>query len=109
MSAGFVYILKCSDGSFYTGSTKDLELRIQQHKSGEGAKHTKNRLPIELIYFEEHQRIDAAFYREKQIQRWTRKKKEALIFGADNLLHQLAVCKNGTHWLRLRSANGEKE
>jgi len=101
MLVGYVYILKCSDGSFYTGSTNNLELRVQQHKSGEGAKHTKSRLPIELVFIEEHQRIDTAFYREKQIQGWNRKKKKALISGEDNLLHELAKCQNDTHWLRL--------
>ena len=63
----------------YTGSTKDIERRLQQHRVGEGSKYTKYRLPITLIYFEEFDRIDAAFYREKQIQSWSRKKKEALV------------------------------
>ena len=76
---GFTYILECSDGSYYTGSTINLELRLKQHKNGEGANHTKKRLPVKLIYFEEFNRIDEAFYREKQIQGWSRKKKEALI------------------------------
>ena len=74
-----MYILKCCDDSYYTGSTKNLELRLQQHQAGEGANHTKKRLPVELVYFEEFQRIDEAFYREKQVQGWSRKKKEALI------------------------------
>lgn len=78
---GWMYILKCSDGSYYTGSTNDLDRRLEQHKRGEGANHTKSRLPIKLIYFEEYNRIDEAFYREKQIQGWSRKKKEALIRG----------------------------
>jgi putative endonuclease len=76
---GFTYILECSDGSYYTGSTINLELRLKQHKNGEGANHTKKRLPVKLIYFDEFNRIDEAFYREKQIQGWSRKKKEALI------------------------------
>jgi len=79
MKTGYVYILECADGSYYTGSTKDIERRLQQHRVGEGSKYTKYRLPITLIYFEEFDRIDAAFYREKQIQSWSRKKKEALI------------------------------
>ncbi len=81
MSTGYVYILECSDGSYYTGSTKDLERRIQQHQAGEGAKYTRRRLPVKLIYSEEFDRIDAAFYREKQIQSWSRRKKQALIEG----------------------------
>lgn len=80
----YMYILECSDGSYYTGSTKDLELRLQQHNQGEGANHTKKRLPVKLVYYEEFQRIDEAFFREKQVQGWSRKKKEALIKGKQN-------------------------
>lgn len=74
-----MYILECSDGTYYTGSTNNLELRLEQHQIGIGANHTKKRLPVKLIYFEEFQRIDSAFYREKQVQGWSRKKKEALV------------------------------
>lgn len=88
---GYIYILECSDGTYYTGSTKDLPLRIQQHNEGEGANHTKKRLPVKLIYYEEYQRIDKAFYREKQVQGWSRKKKEALISGNPQLLPELAM------------------
>ena len=97
MPIGFVYILKCADNSYYTGSTKYLNIRIDQHKKGQGANHTKKRLPIELIYFEEYPRIDLAFYREKQIQGWSRAKKEALISGDNKLLPSLSICKNHTH------------
>ena len=86
-----MYILECSDGSFYTGSTIDLERRLIQHSTGEGANHTKKRLPIKLVYFEEYPRIDFAFYREKQVQGWTRKKKEALIGGETNKLPEFAI------------------
>jgi len=84
------YILKCSDDSYYTGSTKDLKRRIAQHQNGEGANHTKKRLPVELVYVEQFTRIDHAFYREKQIQGWGRKKKEALINGVENELPRLS-------------------
>ena len=86
----YTYILKCSNGSYYVGSTKDLNRRIEQHQSGEGANHTKKYLPVELIYYEEYTRIDHAFYREKQLQKWSRKKKEALIRGDKDLLSDLA-------------------
>jgi putative endonuclease len=86
-----MYILECADGSYYTGSTTDLERRLAQHQCGEGANHTKNRLPVKLIYYEKFPRIDQAFYREKQVQGWCRKKKEALINGCPELLPQLAV------------------
>ncbi|GEM_PF-302957 len=79
MSKGYMYILLCSDGSYYTGSTKNLELSLVQHQSGEGANHTKKRLPVKLVYYEEFESIAMAFYREKQVQRWSRKKKEDLI------------------------------
>ncbi|MDA3912081.1 MAG: GIY-YIG nuclease family protein [Bacteroidales bacterium] len=76
-----MYILECSDGSFYTGSTKDLDRRIAQHSAGEGANHTSKYLPVKLVYYEEYSRIDWAFNREKQVQGWSRKKKLALIEG----------------------------
>lgn len=94
---GWMYILLCSDGSYYTGSTNNIELRLEQHQSGEGANHTKKRLPVELIYLEEFDRIDEAFYREKQIQGWSRNKKEALVKGQSDDLKKLAECINETH------------
>ena len=93
-----MYILECADGSYYTGSTNNLELRVEQHNSGEGANHTKKRLPVKLVYFEEYQRIDEAFRREKQVQGWSRNKKEALINGKIDELHALAECTNSTHY-----------
>ena len=98
MSKGWMYILECADGSYYTGSTNNLELRLAQHQAGEGANHTKKHLPVKLVYFEEYERIDQAFYREKQVQGWSRKKKEALIDGMPQKLHNLAICKNETHY-----------
>lgn len=104
-----MYILECSDGSYYTGSTTNLELRLAQHQAGEGANHTKKRLPVKLVYFEEYQRIDEAFYREKQVQGWSRKKKEALISGKSEDLHKLAECMNETHYRNYkRNENDEK-
>lgn len=87
---GYMYILECADGSYYTGSTKDLEKRLDQHQNGDGANHTKKRLPVKLVYFEEYSRIDWAFYREKQVQKWRRKKKEALINGEHHKLPELS-------------------
>ncbi|MGQ1908199.1 GIY-YIG nuclease family protein [Marinifilum sp. RC60d5] len=78
---GYLYILECSDGSFYTGSTNDLNRRIEEHQTGKGSYHTRKSLPVKLVYFEEYDRVDHAFYREKQIQGWSRKKKLALIEG----------------------------
>jgi putative endonuclease len=88
---GWIYILECSDGTYYTGSTNNLDLRFLQHQNGEGANHTKKRLPVKLVYYEEFQRIDEAFYREKQVQGWSRKKKEALINSQSEKLPELAI------------------
>lgn len=98
MKKGYMYILECSNNQYYTGSTIDLERRIAQHNAGEGANFTQKHLPVKLVYFEEFERIDQAFYREKQVQGWSRKKKEALINGEQNKLHDLAECKNETHY-----------
>lgn len=87
---GFVYILLCADGSFYTGSTNDLERRMAEHQNGEGANHTRKRLPVELVYTEEYDRIDEAYYRERQIHGWCREKKIALIEGRTGDLPELA-------------------
>ena len=95
---GFMYILKCSNDLYYTGSTIDLEKRIVQHNAGEGSNFTKKHLPVILVYSEEFQRIDDAFYREKQVQGWSRKKKEALINGESNKLHNLSICQNESHF-----------
>lgn len=97
MAGVYMYILECADGSYYTGSTKHLKKRLKEHQKGVGANHTMVRLPVELVYYEEFERIDHAFYREKQIQGWTRAKKEALINGDDKSLFNLAECKNETH------------
>ncbi|MEJ5363449.1 MAG: GIY-YIG nuclease family protein [Spirochaetota bacterium] len=87
---GYMYILLCSDGTYYTGSTSNLEQRLLQHQNGEGAHYTKKRLPMKLVYYEKYPRIDLAFYREKQVQGWSRKKKEALIKGDCEDLPKLA-------------------
>ena len=88
---GFMYILECANGYYYTGSTNDLDGRIEQHLKGEGAIFTKKYLPVKLVYFEEFQSIEDAFYREKQVQGWSRKKKEALINGFYDKLPDLSL------------------
>jgi putative endonuclease len=94
-----MYILKCADGSYYTGSTKHLEQRIQQHKTGKGSNYTRKKLPVILVYIEYFLRIEDAFRREKQIQRWSAAKKEALIQRDTQRLKDLATCKNVSHYL----------
>lgn len=95
---GYLYILECSDGSYYTGSTIDLQKRINEHHNGQGTNHTKKRLPIKLVYVEEYLNIATAFEREKQIQGWSRAKKEALITGDFDALPNLSECKNETNF-----------
>ena len=94
----YMYILKCSNHTYYTGSTKDLNERLAQHQAGEGSNYTAKNLPIELVYFEEYQRIDFAFHREQQVKKWSQKKKEALINGRPDLLPKLSECRNCSHW-----------
>ena len=77
----YTYILECSDDTFYTGSTWNLEKRVWDHQSGKGAKYTKSRLPVKLVYCEDYKSIKEAYQREKQIQGWSHKKKQALIEG----------------------------
>lgn len=90
MPTSYMYILQCHDDTYYVGSTKNIEIRLAQHQSGEGAQYTARRLPVKLVYYEEYDRIDIAFNREKQVQGWSRKKREALINGEEYLLPELA-------------------
>ncbi len=90
MNSAFMYILECADGSYYTGSTKDLERRLYEHQNALGANYIKRRLPVKLVYYEEYSRIDEAFYREKQVQGWSHNKKKALIEGCSNDLPLLS-------------------
>lgn len=85
-----MYILECADGTYYTGSTWHLEKRMQEHNEGLGARYTANRRPVKLLYIEEYERIDDAYKREKQVQGWSRKKKQALINGSSNRLPELS-------------------
>ncbi|NGX83174.1 GIY-YIG nuclease family protein [Aequorivita sp. KMM 9714] len=103
-----MYILKCSDDTYYTGSTVNLKKRILEHQADLGANYTLKRLPIELHYFEKFTRIDLAFQREKQIQNWSRKKKETLLMKNYEKLHRLAICQNNSHhsFLKNRSPSG---
>jgi putative endonuclease len=90
MTKAWVYILRCSDGSYYTGYTTDLERRVAEHQAGEGGEWTKRRLPVELVYSQEMASEDEAFRAERQIKGWSRAKKEALMAGEWDLLHWLA-------------------
>ena len=104
MKKGYVYILECADGSFYTGSTIDIERRLNEHYQGRGANHTAKRLPVSLVYVEEFTSISEAFKREKQIQGWTRDKKRALIKSNWKDLRKFSECKNDSHYSGFDSA-----
>lgn len=79
MSESYVYILECRDGTYYTGWTTDVEARVKTHNSGNGAKYTRSRLPVKLVYFEQVEDRSAALKREAAIKKLTRSKKEALV------------------------------
>ena len=77
----FVYILRCADGSLYIGETARIADRIAQHNDGSASAFTAQRRPIALAFNEQHQDRKRALERERQLKRWTRAKKEALIAG----------------------------
>ena len=77
--SSYVYFLRCGDGSLYTGWTNDLEQRLAAHQSGKGAKYTRGRLPIEMVYFEEMPDKSAALKRENKLKKLKKAEKELLI------------------------------
>jgi predicted GIY-YIG superfamily endonuclease len=96
----FTYILRCADGSYYTGSTDELEKRIAEHKHGEGCTWTRKRLPVEFVWRQEFPTREEASAAEHQIKRWSRAKKEALITGNFDLLKLLARRSQLSHAVR---------
>lgn len=81
----FFYIVRCNDGSLYSGITNDLDRRIKAHNGKKGAKYTAYRLPVRLVYSEKHKSISEARKREGQIKGWGKEKKEAFINGFPRL------------------------
>lgn len=79
MKTWYVYILRCADGTLYTGSTDDLVRRVAMHNAGKGAKYTRGRGPVELVYSEEAESYSAALKREYAIKQLTRQEKLKLI------------------------------
>jgi putative endonuclease len=86
----YVYILRCSDDSYYVGSTWNLDNRLYQHGTGHGSAYTSRRMPVTAVFAQEYERMDEAYAREKQIQGWSRRKREALIAGEYNELPRLS-------------------
>ncbi len=79
----YVYILRCSDDTLYTGWTNDLMARLKQHQNKKGAKYTRVRTPLTLVYFESYDTKQEAMKREYQIKQYQRKKKLELVDGFD--------------------------
>jgi len=78
---GWTYILECSDGTLYVGSTTWLEARMLQHAEGKVSSYTRGRLPVRLIWAAQFDRVDDAFALEKRLQKWSRAKKVAFMEG----------------------------
>ena len=100
----FVYILKCSDNSYYTGVTNDIEKRLLEHNSGMNSNsYTHDKRPCELMFYELFTDVNQAISFEKKVKGWTRKKKEALIDTNWEKLKDLASCLNKTSHLNFGS------
>jgi putative endonuclease len=84
----FVYILRCTDDSYYVGKTSDLRARLDEHEAGVAANFTARRRPVRMIYAEEYKTLRQAEAREQQLKRWSRKKKAALISGDKSALRR---------------------
>lgn len=95
----YLYILKCSDDSYYTGVTNNMDKRLSEHQIGINKScYTYNKRPVQLVFSELFPDNLYGIEWEKKIKRWTRRKKEALIEGNYNDLHEFSTCKNHTHF-----------
>ena len=94
----WVYMLCCSDGSYYVGSHRGeyVEQRVHEHQSGNGGAYTKRRLPVALVWAQRFERITDAISAERQVKGWSRRKKEALISGDWDSLKQFSKRRGGT-------------
>ena len=75
----YFYLLRCSDDSLYAGISIDLEQRVEVHQNGNGAKYTRSRLPVTLVYHEHHRSKGDALRREAKVKKWTKQRKERLV------------------------------
>ena len=90
----YVYILKCSDNTYYTGVTNDIYRRLNEHQEGKDANsYTFKRKPVQLVFYTEFSNVEVAIEKEKQIKKWSKNKKEALINGNFEMLPNLAKKK----------------
>ena len=106
---GWMYILECADGSYYVGSTRNLERRIWEHNEGIAAKYTARRRPVKLMYSAEFPGIVEAYACEKQVQGWGRAKREALIRGDYAALPALARKDFGKYQLEHGKCKEQKD
>ncbi|MCO6163328.1 GIY-YIG nuclease family protein [Flavobacterium sp. NRK F7] len=94
----YVYILRCSDNSLYTGITNDLERRVNEHNDGKLSNaYTFKKRPVKLVWYQEFTEPNQAIYFEKKLKKWSKVKKEALIIGNFDLIQTLAECRNATN------------
>lgn len=90
----YTYMVRCRDGSLYTGWTNCLEKRLACHNAGKGAKYTKTRLPVELVYYETFEKKEEAMRREWQIKQMNRKEKMNLIQSFSKEIHEKSYDKH---------------
>jgi putative endonuclease len=102
----FVYILKCSDDSYYTGVTNNVERRFNEHNSGVIKGYTSPRLPVQLVFSARFSDINEAIKFEKQVKGWNRRKKEALIAGNIDLLVKLSNQKGKKNYFHPSTSSG---
>ncbi|MBN2160400.1 MAG: GIY-YIG nuclease family protein [Spirochaetes bacterium] len=96
----YVYILRCNDGTYYTGITSDISKRLFQHERDDSLhSYVSRRKPFELVFIDIFDNPLSAISREKQIKKWSQMKKEALINSNWEKLKQLSECSNDTHFL----------
>ena len=94
----YVYMLKCSDDSIYTGLTNTIDRRLEEHRLGLNKEcYTFKRRPLKLIFHQEFMQFEQAEYYEKKIKKWCRSKKLALANEDFELLKELSICKNETN------------
>lgn len=104
MKTYFVYILRCSDDTFYTGMTNNLTRRIAEHHEGfDPLCYTSKRRPLELVFIQEFSHVNEAISFEKQVKGWSRKKKQAIINDNWLKLKELSECKNETSHRNFKS------
>ena len=106
----YVYILKCSDSTYYTGVTNNLERRIEEHKHGYNFScYTHRRRPVELVFSQKFYSIEEAIPCEKRYKKWSQKKKEALINGEFDRLPDLARSSSSRHNCTVDSISGSRQ